>query len=101
MGAIADQVHVTSKTTGAGSNTISSTTEEIMAANEKTRNFMHFCNTDGSIVISLGFGEAAVNGKGIVLQAGECWEQQAPHIWSGTVNAIAVSGTPVISFVEW
>ena len=44
MGAIADQVHVTSKTTGAGSNTISSTTEEIMG------NAKEFTDASGKIV---------------------------------------------------
>ena len=84
---------------GAGVNALSTSTEEIMAANSD-RLYICITNTDASITISLAFGEAAVAGRGIVLHGKEKWEMKAPAIWTGAINAIAASGTPSIAFVE-
>lgn len=85
---------------GAGQNALSTTTEEIVAANPD-RQYFHCTNTDAAIVISLGFGAAAVSLKGIVLAAGDTWEMPAHAIFTGAINAISASGTPALAYVEW
>lgn len=85
---------------GAGNNTISGTTEEIIAANPD-RQYVRIRNNDGSIIVSLGLGVDAVSLKGIVLGAGESWEMPSHAIFTGAIDAIGASGTPVVSFVEY
>ena len=86
---------------GAGSTALSTSTAEIIAANPD-RIFMSFTNVAATAIdISLGFGEAAVDQKGIVLAQGETWEMQGLGMFTGAVNAIAASGTPSLAYVEW
>lgn len=85
---------------GSGVNALSTSTEEIMAANED-RQYCWIKNLDSTIVISLAFGEDAVDGQGIVLAGGEIWVMPSHTIWTGAIDAIAASSTPSISFVEW
>ena len=85
---------------GAGTNTISGTTEVLVAANPD-RLYFECTNLDSSIVISLGFGTDAVSLTGAVLQAGETWSMPANSIWTGAINVIAASGTPTVAFLEW
>lgn len=92
--------YINSADEGAGTNTISIVTEEIVAANPD-RQYLYIKNLDSTIIVSLGFGENAVSLKGVVLAGGEVWEMPHNSMWTGAIDAIAASGTPTIAFVEW
>lgn len=98
--------HRTQANEGAGQKAIVATgSAEVEAANT-TRWYFHIRNLNETYEISLGFGEAAVDNKGIVLSkkgvVGSSYTMNS-HLapWQGTINAISSGGTPLASFVSW
>ena len=85
---------------GSGTNTLSTASEVLMAANPD-RQYCRIKNLDGTIIISVALGETAVTLEGIVLSPLETWEMPSHSIYTGAINVVAASATPVVAFVEW
>ena len=80
-----------------GQNALSTTAEVVIAANP-SRMFAEVTNTDASISVYLGKDSSVSSSTGHILKAGSSfgWENYSGPIW-----AIAASGTPTVSFLEW
>ena len=85
---------------GSGTNTLSTASEVLMAANPD-RQYCRIKNLDGTIIVSVALGETAVTLEGIVLSPLEVWEMPSHAIYTGAINIVAASGTPVAAFVEY
>ena len=85
---------------GSGTNTLSTASEVLMAANPD-RQYCRIKNLDASIIVSIALGETAVTLEGIVLSPLEVWEMPSHAIFTGVINAVAASTTPVVAFVEY
>jgi hypothetical protein len=72
----------------------------ILAANEK-RLFATISNS-AAVGLWLGFGRAAVIGKGTYVPAGGGYQIDKDNMWRGAVNGIMASGTAVtIAYTEF
>ena len=85
---------------GSGTNTLSTASEVLMAANPD-RQYCRIKNLDGTIIVSVALGETAVTLEGIVLSPLETWEMPSHAIYTGAIHIVAASGTPVAAFVEY
>ncbi len=85
---------------GSGTNTLSTASEVLMAANPD-RQYCRIKNLDGTIIVSVALGETAVTLEGIVLSPLEVWEMPSHAIYTGAINIVAASGTPKAAFVEY
>lgn len=81
----------------AGQNALSTTAEVIFAA-KADRLFAEVKNLDASITVYLGPTDAVTSSTGHALKAGESF---AFENVIGAIYAIAASGTPTISTIEW
>lgn len=78
-------------------NALSTTAEVILAANA-SRIFAEVKNADGAINIYLGDDNTVTAANGHLLRPGEAFTLEG---YAGAVWAIAASGTPTITTVEW
>lgn len=80
-----------------GQNALSTAAELVVAANA-SRRFMELKNTDAAISIYFGADNGVTTATGHLLKAGESFgfENYVGALW-----AIAASGTPTVTFVEW
>ncbi len=92
--------YISSTDEGSGTNTLSTASEVLMAANPD-RQYCRITNVDGTITISVALGETAVTLQGIVLIKNESWEMPSHAIYTGAIHVVAASGTPVCAFVEY
>ena len=80
-----------------GQNALSVTAEVVLAA-LPGRNFAEVKNADAVISVYLGKDSSVSSSTGHLLKAGEAFGFEA---YSGAIWAIAASGTPTVTFVEW
>lgn len=85
---------------GAGSASVGASTAVLVAANTD-RTYFAVTNTHASQTISLGFGTDAVDGAGIVLDAGDTWEMPSHAIFTGAINVIGSGVGTTYAYVEW
>lgn len=78
-----------------------STSSEVLFAANLLRKSVTVTNNDSSIAIYIKRGSTATSGS-LRVPAGQTYElvQESGHIWTGTIDAIAASGTPAISAEE-
>lgn len=81
----------------AGQNALSTTAEVIFAA-KPDRLFCEVKNLDASITVYIGPTDAVTSSNGHALKAGESF---AFENVIGAIYAIAASGTPTVSTIEW
>lgn len=87
----------TSSTMAVGHNALSTTAEEVLAANAN-RVFAEVKNLDSGISIYLGKDNTVTSSNGHLLGPGEAFAFDG---YTGAVWAIAASGTPSVSTIEW
>lgn len=80
-----------------GQNALSTTEEEVVAANT-ARRFVEVKNADGAINVYLGKDDTVTAANGHLLRPGESFAFEG---YSGAIWAIAASGTPNVTFIEW
>ena len=80
-----------------GQNALSTVAEEVLAANAD-RVFAEVKNLDSGIAIYIGTDNTVTSGNGHLLGPGEAFAFDG---YSGAVWAIAASGTPSVSTIEW
>lgn len=78
-------------------NALSTTAEVVLAANQ-SRTFAEIKNVDASINVYLGFSSAVTTSNGHLLRPGEAF---AIEDYVGPIYAIAASGTPTVTTIEW
>lgn len=81
----------------AGQNALSTSAEVVIASNT-ARKFASVNNTDGAIAMYIGKDATVTTANGYLLKAGATLDING---YSGPVWAIAASGTPILSFIEW
>lgn len=96
---VAQQGGVAFNATGltTGQNALSTSAEEVLAANANRR-FAEVKNADASISVYIGDDNTVTSANGHLLKAGESLDFQQ---YTGAIWAIAASGTPTVTFVEW
>ncbi len=71
----------------------------VLAANKRRKYALITCPTGGG-ALSLGFGKAAVAGKGVTVPAGGAYEIDSDNLWTGEIYAIASAGTIVAAVCD-
>lgn len=74
-----------------------STTREVVIPANPGRHFAEVKNTDGAIAVYVG-DSTVTTSTGHLLAAGEAFGFEN---YSGAIYAIAASGTPTITTIEW
>lgn len=77
-------------------NALSTSAEIVLAANQ-SRSFCEVKNTDASISIYIG-GPTVSTSTGHLLKPGEAFSAED---YSGAIYAVAASGTPTVTTIEW
>lgn len=80
-----------------GQNALSTAAESVLAANSN-RVFAEVKNADAAINVFLGDDNSVSAANGHLLKPGEAFAFQG---YTGAIWAIAASGTPNVTFVEW
>jgi hypothetical protein len=80
-----------------GQNALSTTQEQVLASNS-SRIFAEVKNLDSSITVYIGDDTSVTSSNGHALKAGEAFVFEG---YTGAIHAIAASGTPTVSYVEW
>jgi hypothetical protein len=80
-----------------GQNALSTAAEVVVAANT-ARRYAEVTNTDAAILVYLGKDNTVTTANGHVLGAGKSFGFEG---YTGAIWAIAASGTPNVTFVEW
>ena len=80
-----------------GQNALSTSAEMVIAANPNRR-CLELVNTDGTISMYVGPTAGVLTTTGYLLKAGVVVRMEG---YTGPIYAIAASGTPSISFMEW
>jgi hypothetical protein len=80
-----------------GQNALSTTAEVVIAANA-ARHFAEIKNSDTSISVYLGKDGSVTSSTGHLLKAAESF---GFGDYTGAIWAVAASGTPTVTYVEW
>lgn len=80
-----------------GQNALSTTEEQVIPANT-ARRFAEVTNADAAINVYLGKDNTVTAANGHLLKPGASFGFEG---YSGAVWAIAASGTPTVTFIEW
>lgn len=80
-----------------GQNALSTSAEVVIAANT-ARRFAEVTNADAAINVYLGKDNTVTAANGHLLRPGASFSFEG---YSGAVWAIAASGTPNVTFIEW
>jgi hypothetical protein len=81
-----------------GQNALSTSAEQVLAAND-SRKYAEVKNTDAAISVYLGVDNNVSSSTGHLLKAGEAFG--FGDNYTGPIHAIAASGTPTVTYVEW
>lgn len=78
-------------------NALSASAELVLAANQ-SRSFAEVKNADAAINVYIGFDAAVTPSTGHLLKPGEAFSMED---YVGPVYAVAASGTPTVTTIEW
>lgn len=75
-----------------------STNAEVVLGTSPNRSFAEVKNTDASISVYLGKDATVTSSNGHLLKAGEAFVFEG---YTGPIWAVAASGTPTVTYMEW